>query len=371
MLAHRKTTPGKKLPEVPMSTDACLKQTYLNFILENIAASIIAVDCQGVVTVINRHAEHAFKLDAEGAQGQPLEHLFPGVAGHEHYLLQAIKTGRELKDVEYGYCPYTGREGTFQHNVALIKSPGGEPEGAIWLRRDITDIRRFQKEVNRAEISALVCQIAAATSHEIRNPLTTVRGYLQLAQQLCRHEKPLAGYLESAVLEVDRATAIVSDFLALVHPNEDGLQIIDLNTLTEDVAQLVEKVAFISGIRLSRSLNPKIPPVIIDVRQVKQAILSILYNAMQAMPQGGDLQITTDCYASSGEVCLTISDSGIGISPENISLVCRPFFSTKPSGNGLGLTMVNRIMQHHNGRVSVESEIDRGTEVRLFFPSGS
>jgi PAS domain S-box-containing protein len=370
MLAHQKITPGNKLPDKSNSA-ACLRQPYLNFLLDKIAAAILAVDGQGVVTVFNRHAEQDFKLDAQSVQGRMLEDVFPRVAGHEHYLLQAIKSGKELKDVEYGHCPYTGRDGTFLHNVSLIRSPGGEPEGAIWLRRDITDIRRFQKEVNQAEIAALVCQIAAATSHEIRNPLTTSRGFLQLAQQLCRHEKPLTDYLESAIQEIDRATTIISDFLAFVHPQEDGLQIIDLNTLIEDVAQLVEKVAFISGIRFSRCLEPKIPPVIIDVRQVKQAVLSVLYNALQAMPQGGDLQITTGCSTESDEVCLTVRDTGMGIPPEDIARVCRPFFSTKPAGNGLGLTQVNRIMQHHHGRVSVESEIDRGTKVRLYFPAGS
>jgi two-component system sensor histidine kinase AtoS len=371
MQARKKTMSGKKMPEKPKFVAANSRQTYLDFLLENSAAAIIAVDCLGIITAFNRHAGYDFNLDGRNVLGRPLEQVFPRVPGHRHYLLQALKTGRELKDVEYSYCPYTGREGTFLHNVALLKSHCCKPEGAIWLRRDMTDIRRFQSEINQAEIAALVCQIAAGTSHEIRNPLTTAKGYLQLAQQFCRHEKPLADYLGSAIREIDQATETISDFLALVHPQEEGLQIFDLNTLTEDAALLTEKVAIMSGIRLSRSLEPNIAPVIIDVRQVKQAVLSVLYNAMQAMPQGGDLLIATSHSVSSGEVCLTVTDSGVGISPENINRICRPFFSTKPTGNGLGLTMVNRIMQHHHGRVAVESEIDRGTKVQLFFPAGS
>jgi len=343
-------------------------QAYTHFLLENTVAAIIAVDRLGHVTIFNRHAEHTFGIASVDALGRELKQVLSVVADQEHYLLQALQNGHELKDTEHSYCPYTKQEGSFIHNVALLRLPNGQVGGAIWMRKDISAIRLFQKEVRLAEVEALVWQMAAGTAHEIRNPLASARGYIQLTQQLHKEHKKLAEYLDMAVEEIDEATRTISNFLALVRPQKEKLQVASLNELTEEVLLMVEKVAAMSDIKLSCSLDTLVPPTTLDTRQVKNALLSVLNNALQAMPQGGNLKIETLYNDSHEEISVAVSDTGVGIPAENLRQVSRPLFSTKQASNGLGLTLTTRILQHHNGRVEVESELSQGTTVRLFFP---
>ena len=363
--------PEDMSPGEQLSARLLFWEAYVHSFWENSVAAIVAVDCLGCVTIFNQQAEHIFSLTAQSVLGRPLNQVFPLVADHEHYLLQSLKKRQDLKDVEYSYCPYTEQEGSFVHNVALVILPGERLGGAIWVRKDVSALRSFQKEIRLAEVEALVWQMAAGIAHEIRNPLASARGHIQLARQLCTDQHPLAEYLEIAVEEIDQITQIISYFPALVRPQPETLPLVNLNELTEDLLRIVDKVVTMSDIRLSWTLNSSLPLIPLDVKQVSRALLSILLNAMQAMLQGGALKVETSYDASHEEISVTISDTGIGIAAENLRQVFNPLFSTKEAGNGLGLTLANRILQRHNGRIEVASELGQGTTVRLCFPANN
>ena len=343
-------------------------RAYARFLVENVKEAVIAVDYLGIITIFNVKAEQDFNLKAEDVVGQLFQNVFSYIPPHEHYLIQALKSNRELKDVEYTYCPYTEKDGAFVHNVALVYDTDGSVGGAIWMRKDRTSVRQFQREVSDAEVHAVVSQIAAGTAHEIRNPLATAKGFLQLAKQHSSENNTVSCYLDAAVEEIDQINRIITDFLALVHPQSEGLQFTNCNGLITDVLILVENVATMYNIALRIELSSDIPLCLLDTKQVKHALLNVLQNAIQAMPQGGLLHVETLFDNETEEICISISDTGKGINQENLSRIFNPFFSTKVEGSGLGLTLTNRIVTHHNGHIEISSEEGKGTTVRLCFP---
>jgi signal transduction histidine kinase len=225
------------------------------------------------------------------------------------------------------------------------------------------------KEIRDTEIQAIASQIAASTAYEIRNPLDAAKGYIQLAMQNNEHKNLPDRYLKVALDEIDNAAKITSDFLSLVHPRKQDLQMMDINSLLSDMLLLVSNIAAMSDISIQNSLGEFIPACMMDARQVKQALLSVLRNALQSMPEGGLLSVTSSYSIQEEEICVTVSDTGEGITPENIDRVFNAFFSTRPEGLGLGLTLTNRIVQHHNGRVALKSIVGMGTTVFLYFPA--
>jgi PAS domain S-box-containing protein len=341
-------------------------RSHARFLFEQMSASVIAVDISGCITIFNGEAEKTFNRDNKTVLGKTFQSVFPNLAEHEYYLLQALKTGRELRNAEHTYCPYTGQEGTFLQSVGLVKGNHGEITGAIWLRRDITHERRFQQEINDAKIQAIVSQIAAATAHEIRNPLTTAKGFIQLAMQ--GQSGTQHDYLASAIEEIDQINVIISDFLALIHPEAGGLQFMSFNKLIEDLVLLVENVGTMVNISVETRLDKQAPLCMLDAKLVKQALLNVIRNALQAMPQGGKLTITTDYDVDSDEVSVSVTDTGEGIRKDDLSRIFSPFFSTRIDGSGLGLTLTNRIIQNHGGRIQIASTEGHGTTVTLMLP---
>jgi two-component system sensor histidine kinase AtoS len=343
-------------------------RSHASFIVENISAAIVAVDTHGDITVFNNKAEAVFQKPALDVLGQPFSKIFPNIPDHEQYLLHVLKTGRELKEKESTYCPYTHREGIFSHTVSLVKGAHGEVGGSIWMRKDLTCERRFQKEVNNAEVQAIVSQIAAGTAHEIRNPLTTAKGYIQLAQSRCANNPVVVDYLGMAVEEIEQINGILSDLLALIHPNEEGLQFTCLNMTVNDLLHLVENVGMMVDIEIISELDKNIPLCLFDQKQIKQAILNVLRNAIQAMPDCGRLTVKTKYLSEMGQVCISVCDTGHGIREEDIARIFTPFYSTKVEGSGLGLTLTNRIIQHHDGWVEITSKENKGTRVDMYLP---
>ncbi|MDW7649979.1 MAG: ATP-binding protein [Bacillota bacterium] len=354
--------------KLTIPVDYLFWRSHARFIVENISAAVIAINAGGFITIFNSEAETVFNKPAVKVLGKHVRDVFPGIPEHEQYILQVLKTGKEVSNKESGYCPYTNCEGFYQHNVALVKGMQGEVTGAIWMRKDLTSEHRFQKEISNAEVQAIVSQIAAGAAHEIRNPLTTAKGYIQLALQQSTDNNVIKEYLGMATEEIQQIERIITDFLALIHPGAEGLQFVSPNNIIKDLLNLVENVGMMVDIEIISELDMNMPLCLLDHELVKQAVLNVLRNAIQAMPSGGKLIVRTQYLPEPGQALISVSDTGLGIRKEDLARVFTPFYSTRVEGSGLGLTLTNRIVQHHNGYVKVKSEENRGTTIDLYLP---
>ncbi|MDR0289913.1 MAG: PAS domain-containing protein [Treponema sp.] len=242
--------------------------------------------------------------------------------------------------------------------------------GSLVHIEDITEKRGREARLRRAENLASLTTLAAGVAHEIKNPLGAISIHLQLMQKLlAKNEKKdpqIDKYFNVINEEVDRLNHIVVDFLFAVRPMTLELREENLNALIAELGEFIKTELEQSHIRLLLELDEKIPPVFIDERYMKQVLLNLIKNAQAAMPNGGLLTIAT--LAADSETRISICDTGIGISEENLKKIFDPYFTTKSNGTGLGLTLVFKIVREHHGEISVDSREGEGTDFEISLP---
>lgn len=218
------------------------------------------------------------------------------------------------------------------------------------LQREIMIREKIEREVAKLERLNLVGEIAASIGHEIRNPMTTVRGFLQLMSAKLKSEDK--NYLQLMVSELDRANAIITEFLNLAKNKPVEKKAVDLN----DVIKAVEPLLNADILKNNMNLQIKpgnIPPLQLDEKEMRQIIFNLVRNGIEAMEKGGTITIST--YTSDNEVILSVADEGKGIEPETLEKLGTPFFTTKETGTGLGLAVCYSIAARHNAKIEVET----------------
>ncbi len=220
-----------------------------------------------------------------------------------------------------------------------------------------------EKEMARLDRLNLVRQLAAGIGHEIRNPMTTVRGYLQLLGEKPEYveQKPT---FDLMISELDRANAIITDFISLAQTKPTELKFQDLNYILNNLYPLIEADTFTQNKQLS-FIPGEIPNLALNGIEITRLVLNLSHNGLEAMPERGCLNVKS--YVEDGKVVLAIADEGCGISPENLRKVGTPFFTTKDSGTGLDLATCYKIVESHNAKIHVASS-SRGTTFYISFP---
>ncbi len=217
---------------------------------------------------------------------------------------------------------------------------------------------------------AVIGQMAAGMAHELRNPLTSVRGFIQLLHDKMLKDDKTREYFEVIVQEIDRTNEIINDFLILAKPKPPSLSLQPLNALVEDLLPFFESQCLMYNIKITKDLSPVLPLAVLDTGQIKQVLLNLVQNAIQAMESKGfgELTLSTRYKQEEGILVLGISDTGEGIDKNDISKLGNPFFTTKDHGTGLGLSVSYKIIEVHRGKIKVESEPGKGTKFELHFP---
>ena len=251
--------------------------------------------------------------------------------------------------------------------------------GSLVYIDDITEKRGREVRLRRAENLASLTTLAAGVAHEIKNPLGSISIHLQLMQKALVKSGfigntdngketgvQIENYFKILNEEVDRLNRIVVDFLFAVRPMTLDLREGDLNSLIAELAVFIRTELEQSKIRLLLELDEKLLPVLIDERYMKQALLNLIKNAQAAMPSGGLLTIAT--IGSDSEIRISVCDTGIGISQEDLKKIFEQYFTTKDNGTGLGLTLVYKIIREHQGDISVDSREGEGTDFEIILP---
>jgi len=243
--------------------------------------------------------------------------------------------------------------------------------GTLIYIEDITEKRKGEARLRRAENLASLTTLAAGVAHEIKNPLGSISIHLQLlqknlAKKLKSKDNTIDKYFNVLKEEVDRLNRIVVDFLFAVRPMNLELREENINKLITHIMDFVRFEMEQSNIMCLLELDENLPNTLIDERYMKQSLLNLIKNAQAAMPKGGVFTIATK-YVDN-EVRISICDTGVGISNENFSKIFEPYFTTKEAGTGLGLTQVYKIVREHHGEITVDSDPGTGTEFKISLP---
>ena len=226
----------------------------------------------------------------------------------------------------------------------------------------------------RSEHLAALGRLSSGVAHEIRTPLTALKLYLQSAQDDFSISREHDEDFDMAMRQVVRIESTINHFLNFARPQEPVMAEVDIPKIVEDALMVVRPRAAHQGVEIQTSIASDLPRVEGDMRQLGEALVNLLVNALEEMPQGGNLRITVESHGGSSETLLQdavridVSDNGPGIKPENIDLLFEPFFTTKASGSGLGLSIVQGTVQLHGGCIRVRTEIGSGTTFSIFLP---
>jgi len=250
------------------------------------------------------------------------------------------------------------------YTAPLLHRSSGLPGGMVFVVQDMTEEDKMRSELDNVERLSLVGQMAAGITHEIRNPMAVVRGFLQLMRE--KSPDHLHSYYQIVMEELDRANSIINDFLSLAQSRSSSKEMVLLDDIIEDLSPLLWADANLRGQSVEMKLSPSLPRLQLNVREIKQLILNLGRNGMEAMGTKGVLTLETRSTPETVE--LIIRDTGCGISEGQIDKLFVPFFTTKSQGTGLGLSLCLNIVERHYGKIAVNSKEGIGTEFTISFP---
>lgn len=261
-----------------------------------------------------------------------------------------------------------------QRSVICIASRVSEIKALLFVFRDMTFFNRFKEEFRKNESLAQMTTMAAGVAHEIKNPLASISIYLQLMDKMMEKNGSMTReeakkYLDVVSEEVDRINKIAVDFLFAVKPMKVNLAICNVNDIVKKTVSVVSEELKEKGIAFKQHLAVSLPKVLADSSLIQQSILNLINNAMQAMPEDRkDPAITVSTFMENDMVKISVADNGCGMSEEQMSKIFEPYYTTKSSGTGLGLTVLFKIMKQHEGDVTVSSTPGVGSEFTLQIP---
>jgi PAS domain S-box-containing protein len=349
-------------------------------VLAGLPDAVIAVDADTRVVFWNAAAEELLTRSARRAVGRALKDIFPFDDSLIRRLHETLATGESRSESETSVETTENRRVPVSLVTAPIFARDGSVEGAVAVLRDLSRIQQLESEVRRGETLAAAGRMAIGLAHEIRNPLSAIRGAVQLLQRELGQGSSLREYTAVLLKEVDRVNRVIETLLDLSRPVQVRRVPLNLHQVFERVALLQEEAAREHGVTIVRRYDPSLPGILGDEDRLVQVFHNLIRNAIEAMKDGGHLTLSTrvsanPLYGKMGTggasrkmVEAVVADEGSGI-PEGLrQRMFDPFFTTKESGMGLGLAVCHRIMEELNGAILVDSVEGRGTTVTCFLP---
>ena len=336
-----------------------LESSKLNIIkiMEGISDGFYALDRNWKFTFINKETRKFLNGNDTELIGKSIWEVFPQIKDSLTYLkMQEAMSQNESVHWEAGGFAHPDQN--HEYHAYPYK------EGVTVFFRDVTELKRQQHELGRLERLNLIGQLAAGISHEIRNPLTTVKGFLQLMGSKSKYAQDKE-YMDLMISEIDRANSIITDFLSLAKSNSENILSGNINDVINKVFPMLQADAFNSNKEVATDLE-LLPDIMINENEIKQLILNLVRNGLEVTNEHGSVIICT--YFKGDRVVLAIRDQGNGIPIEIQEKIGTPFFTTKETGTGLGLAISMGIAQRHNAVIEFETG-KNGTTFYTLFPT--
>jgi len=341
-----------------------LKQisTFTDMLIASLPLGLLATGPDGRVRACNPSGVQMLDLNGKNCIGTPIEELL------DRKLVEWLKIhdDRKIHQQEMGFGSKAGGEKRLHFTKRQIEDDNHLPSGVMLLVQDLSQVRRLEDRLERAERDAVVGRMAAGVAHELRNPLSSIKGLVLLLKSRFSDDKHAEQNADLLIEQVERLNRSISELLDYARPAALNKTELIIDDLIAKAVLLIRSDADSAAISIVESYRCKDCLVEGDRDKITQVILNICLNAIQAMEGGGTLKISTSC--SEHEVIAEIIDDGCGIAAEIREKVFEPYFTTKHDGTGLGLAMSAKIIADHNGSISINSGENNGTCVVLRLP---
>ncbi len=355
-------------------------------IVQSINSGLITLNNELKITYVNPATELILGLSNEELEVSYIGDVFPAIVprlrlGDQGGGNDVVAHRQEGIDIEFDR-----RDGARLHlgfSQSILRDPGGDEIGLILVFQDLTEFRQMQEQVRRMDRLAVAGELAAGIAHEIKNPLASLSGSIQMLRDEVDFGPMQQRLMDITMREAERLNALVNEFLLFSRPEKAVDRSVEVNEVIDDTLEMLKNSPELSRpIRIEKNLNKNLW-VHIDSQRLQQVIWNLVLNAVQEMKNSGCLSVATAIRTKRGSgnaprdhardrqeklAEISISDTGPGILPENQGKVFDPFFTTKDQGTGLGLTIVHRIVENYGGKIFLDSDGRSGTTFTLHFP---
>lgn len=345
-------------------------QEYTDQVTANMANGLLSINPDGGIKSYNRPALEMLGIDERNARsmnlGQVIDLDMTGITS-------TLTEGKPVMDREFSRSLPDGRTVDMALSVTPIRDKSKSGNGAVVIIRDLREIKHLEEKVRRSEKLAAIGKLSAMVAHEIRNPLSSIRGFARFLSHVLKDNPKDREYAEIMVQEVDRINRVVSDLLTFSRPVELRHVSADIKALIDHTSLLIESDATSASVRIMINVEEDMEPVFLDPDQMTQALLNLALNSLQELSDGNTIEIGANRDNGDQSTVIWIEDDGPGIPDELKGRVFDLFFTTRAQGTGLGLAIVQKIIEDHGGTIAVESPArgkSRGCRISIRLPDG-
>jgi two-component system, NtrC family, sensor histidine kinase HydH len=335
-------------------------ESYTRNVVESMPNGLISLDKEQCIETINRNAILLLKLDGSQIIGRPLGEVLSNCKLPETFL-----PGENIFQKQVECHLNDGTTIPLSTTSSQLRDETGQVIGSVIMLRDLREIRSLEKQVERSERLASLGRMAAGIAHEIRNPLGSIKGFAQYFRNKFSAGSEDQNYATVMVNEVDRLNRVIQDLLNFAKPQEPKLGRVDLQSIIRHSLNLVLPELRSKNIKIVENIAGGPSIIIADADMITQVFLNLFLNAIEAIERDGEIGISL--MEKNEQYEISVRDSGGGITEENLPHIFDPFFTSKKDGTGLGLAVVYRIIENHNGTIEVESKIPSGTSFHIVF----
>ncbi|HAM50726.1 MAG TPA: hypothetical protein DCP92_08560 [Nitrospiraceae bacterium] len=326
-------------------------------LIESLPSGLLTTDGSGKILIFNRAAEQITGISRTSAMRQHITEVFP-------FLAFPVVAGR--RD---GIIRRNDGMKTIGLTISATTDSEGNRTGDICVFQDITQLKNLEAELKHKETLAAIGELSANMAHEIRNPLASLKGSVEMLKEGILTGDQREKLMNIAISEMDRLNKIISDFLSYSRPQRTEFSWFDLHQVLDETVELMKNsVIRTDCVTIQKDFSDQ-NRICADPHKLRQVFLNLGINAIESMPEGGKLTIGTT--QGSHAVTISFKDSGVGIPPENMREIFYPFFTTKDTGTGLGLSIAYRIVEEHHGTINVTSAPGQGTTFQIILPIGA
>jgi two-component system sensor histidine kinase PilS (NtrC family) len=324
-------------------------------VIESLPSGLFTVDMSGRILLFNDAAERITGMKRDSVIGQKIEGVMP-------FIPFPLLEGRREEII-----PADGGQKIIGITISPLKGIAQAPKGFIAVFQDLTQIKKLEDEIKKKEKLAAIGELSSNIAHEIRNPLASLKGSIEMLKEDSISPNFKGRLMGIALKEMERLNCIITDFLTYSRPTLPVFQGFDIRELLDETVELLQNIDHDKGHIVFKKNYSSPLFVHADPQKMHQVFWNLGLNAIEAMPEGGELSISAE--RRNDTVTITFQDSGYGIEGKNIEKVFYPFFTTKAHGTGLGLAITYRIIDEHNGRISVKSTTGIGTAFEIILPA--
>jgi len=340
-------------------------------VLDSSLHGIITADLRGIITSFNASAERLFGVEENDALNRSIAEVLTCLPKLSEVFETILTKKENVENLEFRYDRESQKRIILILNSSSIFDEGNHLKGVLFTIQDVTSIRERDDYLQRVNRLISLGEMAAGVAHEVRNPLTGVGVVLDILKKRQRLTKKDKSLIDEASVEIERLEKIVTDLLDFARPKDFNFGLVDLNEVVKSIRFLLVKQCKNQNINLKIHFADNLKKSRMDRARIKQALLNVAINAIQVMPDGGDLVIETSRNGKDDgkeDIIIKVKDSGPGIHERDLERIFDPFFTTYSNGTGLGLSITYSIIKEHGGSVIVKSIIGKGTEFIIALP---